>query len=76
MLMVFKKYSIPIDLQRYIMCFLQEREIYDKVISDLSKGIEKTRCIDVAIGANSDVLAMTLFDSSGSAWFGLIHFGN
>ena len=42
----------------------------------LSKGIEKNRCIDVAIGADSDVLERTLFDSSGSAWFGLIHFGN
>tara|TARA_A100001015_G_C14755378_1_gene619236 strand:+ start:228 stop:602 length:375 start_codon:yes stop_codon:yes gene_type:complete len=42
MLKVFKKYSLPIELQRYIMSFLQEKEIYDKVINDLSRGIHRS----------------------------------
>ena len=42
MLKVFNKYSLPIEIQRIIMYFLQEREIYNKAIRDLSRGIHRS----------------------------------
>ena len=42
MLKVFETLGLPIEIQRIIMYFLQEKEIYDKVIRDLSRGIHRS----------------------------------
>lgn len=42
MLKVFKKYNIPIEIQSYIMYFLQEKSIYNRVIKELSCGIHRS----------------------------------
>ena len=45
MLKVFKANNIPIELQRHIMSFLQEKTVYDKVVKDLSRGIHRSYVI-------------------------------
>jgi hypothetical protein len=42
MITLFNKYSIPIEIQRTIMGFLQDTFLYNKIIKELSKGIHRS----------------------------------